>query len=143
MIHLGALVNLTDVHGSTPFMDVLSRNNPAAAVTIYKKIGGLGKVSPFPRSILRPFTGIPESIPKVNPEAIPEAIHKVNPEAIYKGIPEAIHKFIPGAIPKVIPEAIAEVITKYITEEDPEVIPGANPTTFEPTYLQLQRQHCT
>ena len=55
MIHLGALVNLTDVHGSTPFMDVLSRKKPdagVAGVALYSRICNLGKViwSNFARS---------------------------------------------------------------------------------------------
>ena len=45
MINLGALVNLTDVHGSTPFMDVLSRRKPDAGVALYSRICSLGKVT--------------------------------------------------------------------------------------------------
>jgi hypothetical protein len=45
MINLGALVNLTDVHGSTPFMDVLSKNKPQAGVALYARINNLGKVN--------------------------------------------------------------------------------------------------
>ena len=44
MIHLGALVNLTDVHGSTPFMDVLTRKNQTDGVALYARINNLGKV---------------------------------------------------------------------------------------------------
>ena len=47
MIHLGALVNLTDVHGSTPFMDVLSKKNQSGGVALYARINNLGKVRFF------------------------------------------------------------------------------------------------
>ena len=47
MIHLGALVNLTDVHGSTPFMDVLSKKNQSGGVSLYARINNLGKVRFF------------------------------------------------------------------------------------------------
>ena len=49
MIHLGALVNLTDVHGSTHFMDVLTRKNQTDGVALYARINNLGKVRPFTR----------------------------------------------------------------------------------------------
>ena len=48
MINLGALVNLTDVHGSTPFMDVLTRKNQTDGVALYARINNLGKVRSFP-----------------------------------------------------------------------------------------------
>ncbi len=45
MVGMGALVNLTDVHGSTPLMDAIEcRTDSERAVETYKMIQGMGKV---------------------------------------------------------------------------------------------------
>jgi hypothetical protein len=45
MVTLGALVNLTDVHGTTPFMDLV--RNTDRAVQTHSDLSRLGKVSNF------------------------------------------------------------------------------------------------
>ncbi len=44
MVSLGALVNLTDVHGSTPLMDVIRCKEKGRGVEAYKMLEHMGKV---------------------------------------------------------------------------------------------------
>lgn len=45
MVHMGALVNLTDVHGTTPLMDVIRCKAYERGTDAYRALGKLDKVS--------------------------------------------------------------------------------------------------
>ena len=44
MVHMGALVNLTDVHGTTPLMDVIRCKAYERGTDAYRTLGRLDKV---------------------------------------------------------------------------------------------------
>jgi hypothetical protein len=44
MVASGGLVNLTDVHGTTPFMDVIRSKEKTRAAEAFSLLTGLGKV---------------------------------------------------------------------------------------------------
>ena len=44
MVNVGALVNLTDVHGTTPLMDVIRCKEKERGKDTYKALSNMGKV---------------------------------------------------------------------------------------------------